>query len=173
MNAINSNLSIGLTIMLLIVPVGHFTPMVRQRSGSFNISDTGSAIESVDSTVGHIVVVQFSVSYGALDFFLVHSDFYDLSGLPDISLCQFHVFAKSASYQFTVDRDGTWYLVFANSPQQQDGTFSWLEYTGTEWNLVQLRNWTIVVICVILGSILVVQYMKSRFAKKEEMVPRE
>ena len=173
MSAISSNLSIGLTIILLIVPVGHFTPMVWTRSGSFTISDTGTAIESIESTAGHIVVVQFSASYGALDFFLVHSDFYDLSGLPDISLCQFHVLAQSASYQFTVDRDGTWYLVFANSPQQQEGTYSWTEYTEAEWNQIQLTNWTIIVICVILGSILVVQYMRSRFAKKEGMVPRE
>jgi hypothetical protein len=172
MSTISSNLTIGLTIMLLIVPVGHFSPMVWHRTGSINIPDTGSTIKSIDSTAGHIVVVQFSVSDGALDFFLVHSDFYDLSGLPDISLCQYHVFAQSARYQFTVDRDGTWYLVFANSPQQQQGTYAWTEYTEAEWNSVQLRNWAIIVICVILGSILVVQYLRSRFAKKEGMVPR-
>ena len=171
MTTLSSNLSLGLVILLLVVPAGHFSPMVWTRSGSVNINDTGTAIVSVESTVGHIVVVQFSFPYGQLDFFLVHSDFYDLSGLPDVSLCQFYALAKSGGYQFTVDRAGTWYLVFANSPQQQQGTYSWTEYSEAEWNSAQLINWTIIVICVILGSILVVQYMRSRFAKKEDMVP--
>jgi len=146
--------------------------MVWTRSGSFTITDTGTAIVSIEGTVGRIVVVQFSASYGALDFFLVHGDFYDLSGLPDISHCQFHVFAQSASYQFTVDRDGTWYLVFANSPQQQEGTYAWTVYSEAEWNSIQLINWTIIVISVIFGSVLVIHYMRLRFTKKEEMVPR-
>jgi len=167
MNTISFNLSIGLVILLLVVPANHIVPMDWIRTGSFTITDSGTSTKSIESTAGNIVVVQFSADYGALEFFLVHSDFYDLSGLPDTSQCQFHVIAQSASHQFTGDRSGTWYLVFANSPQQQVGTWAWTEYSVADWNFVQFRNWTILVICVVIASIFIIQYMQSKLSQKE------
>ena len=165
MNATSFKFSIALIILLLVVPANDFVP-TWTRTGSFNINDSGTSTKSIESTAGNIVVVQFSSEY-ALDFFVVHSDFYNLAGLPDISQCQFHICARSASYQFTVDRSGTWYLVFANSPQQQSGTWAWNEYSVADWNFLQFRNWTILVICVTIVSIFIVQYIRPRLSKKE------
>ncbi len=176
----------GIIITLLVVilvfsaiPMANsFLPMVHTRAGTFTLTASSSRSVSIDCDSGRVTIVQFSAEHNALEFFLVHSDFYDLAGLPDISQCQYHVISQSATYQFTVDRSGTWYLVFANSPQDQEVSYSWTDYSSEEWNTSQFINWTIILIGLLaVSSIFIIYVTKSRAARpvadKERMASRE
>ena len=63
MTTISSIMPVGIVILLFIVPASLYTPMVWTRTGSFNITDTGTAIVSIEGTEGHIVVIHFSASW--------------------------------------------------------------------------------------------------------------
>ncbi|MFW9809127.1 MAG: hypothetical protein ACFFE6_07080 [Candidatus Thorarchaeota archaeon] len=158
---VGPNIIIGIIGLLVISQTVLFIPMVHTRSGSHTLTSSVTFTKSIDCESGRVVIVQFSAEYAAIEFFIVHSDFYDLAGLPVVSLCQYHVVARSASHQFTSDRSGTWYLVFANSPQEQQVDYEWTDYSLQEWNTSQIMNWTI-----ILGAGIVLSMIAFRFARE-------
>lgn len=154
-------------LILLVVPSNSlFFPMYQTRYGSFTLSASNSYSKSIDCDSGRIAVIQFSADHAALEFFIVHSDFYDLSGLPDASQCEYHIISQSATHQFMADRSGTWYLVFANSPQDQVITYSWTDYSLEEWNTRQITNWSIILIAILSISVVAIRYVtKTRSAQ--------
>ena len=154
-------------VALLVTPLPLvYNPSIRSHSGAFTLSDSQNRVVSVNSIADRIVIVQFTAEIAAIEFFVVHSDLYDLAGLPDIALCQYHTVAGSGSCQFFVDSADTWYLVFANSPQNQEISYEWVEYTAAEWNTRQAINLAIVLGSIIVISTIIVKIVKNRASRQ-------
>lgn len=153
---------IGVIVLLVVPQPISLTPMARVQSGMVTISGSGYSVESIDSTADRIVVVHFSAESAAIEFFVIQSDYYNLAGLPDIELCQFHTVAKSGTFQFKVDSSDIWYLVFANSPQSQEVNYEWIEYTFTEWNTQLAIRWTIISAFVVAALLIIAKFARDR-----------
>ena len=152
---------IAVIAIIVVSPIGLATPMIR--TGSFDLTPDSTKLKSImDCTAGRVVEVSFSATSAPLEFFVVHSDDWDLSGTPDISVCEFYISAQSASHQFVLDRGGTWYLYFMNGPTHQDVTWSWNEYTEQAWAFRQLMTWTLVSVGIIGGLLVILWYWRSR-----------
>jgi hypothetical protein len=133
------------------------------RTGSFTLSANSSNLKTImDCTEGRVVEVSFTATQAPVEFFVVHSDDWDLSGTPDISACEFYITARSATHQFVLDRGGTWYLYFKNGPTSQEVTWTWTEYTQQSWAIRQFTTWTMIS-AVVVGAVLIMfWYWRSR-----------
>ncbi len=153
---------IGITILLVIPQAIILTPAARTRSGTITLSASGFTVKSIDSVADRVVVVQFSAETSAIEFFVIHSDYYNLTGLPNVVLCQYHTIAKSGSCQFSVDTADTWYLVFANSAQSQQISYQWIEYTTIEWGTRQAIIMAVIVGCIAVVSVIGIKAIRAR-----------
>lgn len=150
-----------LVTFLFISPLGFATPLIR--TGGFSLSADGTNIRSVpDCIAGRVVIASFSAELSAIDFYIVHEDDWDLSGTPDIGDCEFYISAQSATHQFVLNRNGTWYMFFKNGPQPQDVQWSWDEYSQETWGFRQLMTWTLVSVGIIGGLLVILWYWRSR-----------
>jgi len=155
---------IGIVVLGAATPIISLKPQAHIRSGAFSLSTSQFHTESIDSVNDGVVTVHFSAESAAIEFFVINSDYYNLAGLPDIALSQFHTIARSGSCQFRVNRGETWYLVFANSPQNQQITYEWVEYSYQEWNTRLAINWAIIIGCALIVAAIVIKYGKKRIS---------
>ena len=153
---------IGFIALAAAPPIVPINPQAHIRSGAISLTAFQFQAKSIDSLYDGIVTIHFSAESAAIEFFVIHSDYYNLAGLPDITLCQFHTIARSGSCQFRVESSETWYLVFANSPQNQQVTYEWIEYTIQEWNTRLAINWAIIIGCILIASAVLIKYARKR-----------
>jgi len=152
-----------------------FIPSVHSTHGSFSLIGTQIASPAVSCESGRIVFVHFSATSAPIEFFVIHFDNYEgimADSLPNVSLCQYHIISQSANYQFTPDRNGHWYLVFmnsqqfANSLQEQDISYEWIDYSQEDWNSIQYQNLAIILGGLVVATIIIIGIAKYRFLQK-------
>lgn len=160
---------IGL-IGLLVVPQGGLLVPMNSGSGSFPIEVSGVSVTSFEADSGRVVVVQFSAERTTLEFFIVHSDYFTQGGLPPVAYCEYHVMAQSASYQFTTDYSGTWYLVFANSQAAQTVSYAVTDYPPEEWATIQFNNWFLAISFIGVALFVINRFARKRFAEKSVVI---
>ncbi len=165
MSAINITVLVGIIGLLIVPQTGLFVPM-NSSSGSLQIEVSGVQVIGIECASERIADVQFSAESASLEFFIVHSDYFHQGGLPAVALCQYHIIAQSASYQFTTDRSGIWYLVFANSAQAQIVSYEFTDYLPEEWNVILFNHWTIILSGIGVISIIIFKFVKKRYADK-------
>ena len=164
MRVIVISLLIGLSILVAAPPINPINPQAHIKSGSFTLAPSQFQAKSIESLYDGIVTIHFSAESAAIEFFVIYGDYYNLAGLPDVTLCQFHTTARSGSCQFRVSGGETWYLVFANSPQTQQVTYEWIEYSNQEWTMRLAINWVIIIGCALIVSAVFIHYAKKRIS---------
>ena len=175
MRGITLSSTIGIIGLLMVSQVVVFIPSVHSTRGTFSLVGTQIATHQDSCESGRIVVVHFSATIAPIEFFVIHSDFYEVgmtASLPNVSLCQYHIISQSANYQFITNQSGFWYLVFTNSQQfantlqEQDIHYEWTDYSQEDWNSIQYQNWAIILSGLFVSAIIIIGIAKYRFPQK-------
>ncbi len=169
MRIISIPILIGIIVLLSIPQSGLLVPM-NSGSGSFPIEVSGVSVTSFEVDSGRVVVVQFSAERTTLEFFLVLSVYFTQGGLPPVAYCEYHVIAQSASYQFTTEYSGTWYLVFANSQGAQTVSYEHTDYPPEEWATIQFNNWFLAISFIGVALFVINRFARKRLAEKSAVL---
>ena len=155
-------------IGLLAVPLSSLLVPMNSGSGDFPIEVSGVSVTGIDCDSDRVVVVYFSAEGAALEFFLVHSDYFDQGELPSVASCEYHVIAQSATYQFTTDDHGIWYLIFTNSPRAQIVSWGFTEYPPEEWLIIQFNTLFLAISCIGVAIFVINRFARKRLAEKSD-----
>ena len=176
MRCVTLSYILGIIGLLMISQSVAFLPAIHSTRGTISLIGTQIATPATSCEFGRIVNVHFSATSAPIEFFVVHSDYYDdlmADSLPNVSFCQYYIISQSANYQFTSNRSGLWYLVFtnslefANSLQEQDVRYVWTDYSPEEWYANKiLPIYLIIISGVILVALVLLRFARLRWTKK-------